>query len=133
MGSISWMLKEVHLSLSASVAISLWHRYLGHTAQLKEIKGLVNGVDLSTKKEVSLCEGCLKGKLSKNQVDWRNYMRMMQLNHSDICGPMQTESINGTKYFVTFTDDYSRCYKVYFLKQNHTDESSWKGMQEAAD
>ena len=29
---------------------------------------------------------------------------------------MQTESIGGHKYFVTFIDDYSRCCAVYYLK-----------------
>ena len=36
--------------------------------------------------------------------------------HSDVCGPMPTDSIGGNKYFVTFIDDYSRCCTVYFLK-----------------
>ena len=40
----------------------------------------------------------------------------LQLIHSDVCGPMSTESIGGKKYFVTFTDDYSRYYSVYFMK-----------------
>jgi len=38
------------------------------------------------------------------------------LVHSDVCGPMSTESIGGKKYFVTFIDDYSRCCSVYFMK-----------------
>ena len=42
--------------------------------------------------------------------------RKLQLVHSDICGPMQTQSIGGAKYFVTFIDDYSRCCAVYFMK-----------------
>ena len=42
--------------------------------------------------------------------------RKLQLIHSDVCGPMPTESIGGQKYFVTFIDDYSRCCAVYFLK-----------------
>ena len=42
--------------------------------------------------------------------------RKLQLIHSDVCGPMPTESIGGNKYFVTFIDDYSRCCAVYFLK-----------------
>ena len=42
--------------------------------------------------------------------------RRLQLVHSDMCGPMQTESIGGHKYFVSFIDDYSRCCAVYFLK-----------------
>ena len=44
----------------------------------------------------------------------------MQLIHSEVCGPMQSdESLGGAKYFVTFIDDYSRCCKVYFLKQKN--------------
>lgn len=30
---------------------------------------------------------------------------------------MQVESIGGHKYFATFTDDFSHCCAVYFLKQ----------------
>ena len=43
--------------------------------------------------------------------------RKLQLVHSDVGGPMQTESIGGHKYFITFIDDYSRCSAVYYLKQ----------------
>ena len=42
--------------------------------------------------------------------------RKLKLVHSDVCGPMQTESIGGRRYFVTFIDDYSRCCSVYFLR-----------------
>ncbi len=42
--------------------------------------------------------------------------RKLEIVHSDVCGPMSTNSIGGSKYFVTFTDDYSRCCAVYFLK-----------------
>ena len=36
--------------------------------------------------------------------------------HSDICGPMQTQSLGGSRYFITFTDDYSCYCRTYFLK-----------------
>ena len=39
------------------------------------------------------------------------------LVHSDVCGPIQTTSIGGRRYFVMFIDDYSRCCAVYFLKK----------------
>ena len=42
--------------------------------------------------------------------------RKLQLIHSDVCGPMPTDSIGGNKYFVTFIDDFSQCCTVYFLK-----------------
>ena len=41
----------------------------------------------------------------------------MELIHNDVCGSMSVESIVGSKYFVTFIDDYSRCCAVYFTKQ----------------
>ena len=40
----------------------------------------------------------------------------LEIVHSDICGPMQTSSIGGCNYFLTFIDDYSRKTWVYFLK-----------------
>ena len=40
----------------------------------------------------------------------------LQLVHTDICGPMQTKSFAGSRYFITFTDDYYCCCKAYFLK-----------------
>ena len=42
--------------------------------------------------------------------------RKLQLIHSDVCGPMPTESLGDHKYFVTFTDDHTRCCAVYFMK-----------------
>jgi transposase InsO family protein len=40
----------------------------------------------------------------------------LQLVHSDICGPLETPSLSGVVYFITFIDDYSRKMWVYFLK-----------------
>lgn len=41
----------------------------------------------------------------------------MQLVHTDICGPMKTQSLGGSIYFLTFIDDFSRNIWIYFLKQ----------------
>ena len=38
------------------------------------------------------------------------------LVHSDVCGPMSTPSVGGARYFLTFTDDYTRYSSVYFLR-----------------
>lgn len=114
---------------SASIAASLWHQRLGHTTKLKELKGLVNGVDISAETEVTFCEGCVEGKLAKKpfkSIGGIRSKRKMQLIHSDVCGPMQNESVNGAKYFVTFIDDFSRCCKVYFMKQKNEVLSKFK-------
>ena len=36
--------------------------------------------------------------------------------HRDLAGPMQVQSIQGSKYIATFIDDFSRHRVVYFLK-----------------
>ena len=36
--------------------------------------------------------------------------------HVDLCGPMKFESLGGSRYFLPFTDDYSRFSWVSFLK-----------------
>lgn len=40
----------------------------------------------------------------------------LQLIHTDLCGPMESSSLGGAKYYVTFIDDYSRKVYVYFMK-----------------
>ena len=36
--------------------------------------------------------------------------------HSDLCGPMKTNTLGGALYFVTFIDDCSRKLWVYVFK-----------------
>ncbi len=36
--------------------------------------------------------------------------------HTDMCGPMQTPSIGGSRYFVMFMDNVLRKIWIYFLK-----------------
>ena len=66
------------------------------------------------------CEGCNLGKHHKDSflagMSWRA-TQPLALVHSDICGPMETVSLGGNRYFLTFIDDYSRKTWVYFLKQ----------------
>ncbi len=36
--------------------------------------------------------------------------------HSDVCGKMEADAVDGSKYFVTFMDDFSRHTVVYFME-----------------
>ncbi|KAD6119895.1 hypothetical protein E3N88_11166 [Mikania micrantha] len=45
--------------------------------------------------------------------------RILDLVHSDVCGPMKTRSLGGCSYFVTFIDDHSRKVWVYSLKSKN--------------
>ena len=104
--------------------INLWHQGLGHPSEqrLSDIvhKELVTGIKLPNVSKISFCQSCVEGKMSRKPFKSAGTIRStgrLKLVHSDVCGPMQTESLGGHKYFVTFIDDYSRCCAVYFIKQ----------------
>jgi hypothetical protein len=46
---------------------------------------------------------------------------LLALIHTDVSGPMGTYTRNGDRYFITFTDDYSRYGYVYLMR--HKSES----------
>ena len=42
---------------------------------------------------------------------------VLELVHTDLCGPIEVQSYKGDRYIMLFLDDYSRMMKVMFLKQ----------------
>ena len=103
--------------------LDVWHYRLGHASEhtIKNMahKQLASGITLPKQAQLSFCEGCVAGKMTRKpfwSVGEIRSKRKLRLVHSDVCGPMPTESIGGNKYFVTFIDDFSRCCAVYFLR-----------------
>ena len=47
----------------------------------------------------------------------RRAQELLELVHTDLCGPMSTQAKGGYEYFITFIDDYSRYGYVYLMKQ----------------
>ena len=43
-------------------------------------------------------------------------IELVQLIHTDTCGPFPTEIRNGHRYFITFTDDYLRYDYIYLIR-----------------
>ena len=67
-----------------------------------------------------VCVGCLVGKHPEKKYDVGKAHRVvstLDLTHSDVVGPMPTNSINiGSRYFLTFIDDCSMYCWIYFMK-----------------
>ncbi|KMQ86904.1 retrovirus-related pol polyprotein from transposon tnt 1-94 [Lasius niger] len=81
-------------------------------------KGFVRGLDYH-KTDSDLCHGCCIGKSTKvpcKRINGRQSRGILELIHSDLCGPMSVKSIGGSRYIMTLIDDYSRKTMVYFLK-----------------
>jgi len=98
----------------------LWHKRLGHLNR--------NGMKLLRDKHAEglkfnnpsdePCITCLKGKQQRQpfKASKRRAKNLLELVHTDLCGPMETRSIGGSKFFMTIIDDYSRKIFIYFLK-----------------
>lgn len=41
---------------------------------------------------------------------------LLEIVHTDVCGPFKTTGFQGEKYFISFIDDYSKISKVYVMK-----------------
>ena len=99
----------------------LWHQRLAHVNhnQLRQLEKSAEGLSLPSERKQRICQACIQGKMHRIAHKPLKEIKSekLQLVHTDICGPMQTKSFGGSRYFITFTDDYSRCCKTYFLKE----------------
>ena len=62
---------------------------------------------------------CMVGK--QTRVSFKKHpssrkFELLELVHSDVCGPLKVKSISGVLYLVTFIDDCYRKIWVYALK-----------------
>ena len=68
-------------------------------------------------KSSNLCNYCLFGKQHRVSFQKNSTQKLekLKLVYSDVCGPIEVDSLGGNKYFVTFIDDTSRKTWVYLL------------------
>lgn len=104
----------------SSEKLVLWHRRLGHVNYhnmdfLTECVGNVKEIPESQ------CVTCVKGKQTRLPFsdEGSRATTLLELVHSDVCGPIQVQSFGGHRYFVTFIDDYSRRVFVYVMKNKN--------------
>ena len=82
-------------------------------------KGMVEGVPNRSSK-FYFYEHCIYGK--KNHVSFPSKSTrtkgILELVHSDVFGPVLVPSLGGSRYYVSFIDDFSKITWIYFLKKN---------------
>ena len=101
----------------------LWHLRYGHLhfggLKMLHHKQMVRGLP-SIEQPTSSCESCIMAKQHRDSFPSGVAYRAkscLEIVHSDLCGSMQTPSLGGNLYFLSFIDDYSRKIWVYLLKQ----------------
>lgn len=97
----------------------LWHQRMAHLnfGDLNKLTDCAEGVKAFKNKDSIICECCQKGKQSRLPfpTEGSRAKQPLELIHSDVCGPLEMKSLGGARYFLTFTDDYTRKVFVYFL------------------
>ena len=113
---------------SIDSATYLWHAHLGHIGvkRMKELHkdGFLESLDYES---FDVCEPCLMGKMTKTPFSgtMERATDLLEIIHTDVCGPMNIEAREGYRYFLSFTDDLSIYGYIYLMKyKSETFESS---------
>nr|GEX75830.1 retrotransposon protein, putative, Ty1-copia subclass [Tanacetum cinerariifolium] len=122
-------IKRAKLNLDSTL---LWHCRLGHISKKRIEKlqhdGLLNSTNIQSFEK---CVSCMSGKIAQkpysHQVE--RAKDLLGLIHTDVCGLFRTVSRQGARYFVTFTDDFSRYGNVYLLKHKYKVFETFKVFQ----
>src|SRR3954462_6048010 len=92
-------------------ATYLWHCRLGHidVKRMKKLHtdGLLESLDYES---LGTCEPCLMGKMTKTPFS-RTMERatdLLEIIHTDVCGPMNVEARGGGRFFFSFHKDFVR-------------------------
>jgi hypothetical protein len=111
---------DATLTHSTVSPCELWHRRIAHInyKALPYVSKVVTGLPELKVDHEGVCKGCAQGKIMKNPFPKSDNKTdgILEIVHSDVCGPIPSTSLSGYVYYVTFIDDYSCKTWVYFLK-----------------
>src|SRR5258706_15127339 len=102
--------------------LDIWHARLGHLNQeaLRKLQKLSTGMIIGNTKEKTItqnCAGCRQGAqhIQVSHMPLRKTQRRLEVVWTDVKGPLLGKAIYGFRYFVTFTDDFTRYTWVFPL------------------
>jgi hypothetical protein len=124
---------------SAAYATTLlqYHQRLGHRYQrdVRKIVGsLVDGATVVGPQDASscsMCPACSLGKMKRHPLPKRprtlyRLRDLLELVHTDVCGPFPVMSIEGAYYFITFIEDRSRMRFTYLMRRKSEVLNLWR-------
>jgi hypothetical protein len=110
----------IHSTSSSNDLYEIWHRRMAHLhhGALRVLREMVTGVLDFNSEHHELCKGCTLGKYTKTSFPSSDSRAagILDLIHSDVCGPMSSASLTRSLYYVVFIDDFSRKSWIFFMK-----------------
>ena len=97
-----------------------------HYRALPIARKVVEGLLEIQAKHDGVCKGCAKLKNKKKTFPSSESKEkgILEIIHSDVCGPMSSNSLRRYAYYVSFIDDFSRKTWVYFMKYSTNSRNS---------
>ena len=100
----------------------LWHKRWCHvnfdnSVSISNVKK-VRGFPKLKKLDNTMWKQCQLGKMTKSSFKSKTYTskEILEIVHTDLCGPIEVQIYKGDKYIMLFVDDYSRMMTFMFLK-----------------
>jgi transposase InsO family protein len=97
----------------------LWHRRLRHISRERMERLTRNGIlDSLNFSDFHTCVDCVKGKLTRARKKGVTRSEgLLEIIHTDICGPFTPSTLGGYRYFITFIDDFSRYGHIFLIHE----------------
>ena len=141
--------ETAHIGLATNKSLAetleMWHRRLGHRTLDEATVGylLPRVSDFTIKRKEGnivrgdreICSTCATGRQHKEGSTGtrEKTAQILQVVHSDICGPMQVSTITGEKYFITFIDEKSGRIAVTLLQRKDQALEAFQAYQSRAE
>jgi len=119
--------------------VELWHRKMGHLNIQDLVRShrdkCIKGMNLRDINEDFQCEICISSKMTRMPFPKSSTQatKILEIIHSDICGPMRVESNGKARYVATFIDDYSRWCEIRLLKRKNEVLNAFKDFKAMAE
>ena len=109
---------EKRITPQLSKSLIEWHNLLAH-CNMQDILNLekMRAIKISDRPSFD-CKSCIEGKMTESfsRNPDAKATSILELVHTDIAGPIDPVSKDGSKYCICFVDDYSGLISVYFFK-----------------
>lgn len=110
------------LAADSNAELQLWHKRYGHLSFKNVLKlknsSMVDGLD-NVHGDAKFCEACAEANMVRQPFNSTRPQtrRPLERVHTDVCGQITPATSDGTRYFLSFVDDYTHFGVVYLLKK----------------
>ncbi|KAL0313539.1 UNVERIFIED_CONTAM: Transposon Ty2-B Gag-Pol polyprotein [Sesamum radiatum] len=111
--------KAVVAEAVGSLNLVIWQARQGHISKDRIRKlGDTKTLEIDDLDHLTACESCLKEKMTKKPFVGHSAIAssLLDLVHTDVCGPLNIPARGRFSYFITFIDDHSWYDYVYLMR-----------------